>query len=73
MKMNSTKAVIDAFGGNKRFAEIIGATPQAVNNWRKAKTFPANTYIIITDLLDIADISVPDRLFAMRVSRRRRR
>jgi hypothetical protein len=44
-----------------------------VNNWRKAKTFPANTYIVITDLLDIADISVPDRLFAMRVSRRRRR
>lgn len=73
MKMSSTRRVIDAFGGNKKFAEVVGTTPQAVNNWRKANTFPANTYVIITTLLDTAEIAVPDSLFSMRVWRPRRR
>jgi hypothetical protein len=65
-RLTSTAQVIDAFGGNKRFAEIARTTPQAVNNWRKAKTFPASTYLIIRAALEIAGLSVPDSLWAMR-------
>jgi hypothetical protein len=73
MKFNSTGAVIDAFGGNKKFAVVARATPQAVNNWRKNKTFPANVYVLLQTEADIAGMVIPDSLFAMRLSRRRKR
>lgn len=32
--LQTTDEVIDALGGNERFAEIVGTTPNAVRNWR---------------------------------------
>jgi DNA-binding transcriptional regulator YiaG len=64
--------VIGAFGGRKKFAELLETTPQAVDNWRRGKRFPANTYVQINILVDAAGDSVPDSLFAMRRRRSRR-
>jgi len=72
-RLTSTAQVIDAFGGNKKFAEVALTTPQAVNNWRRDKAFPANTYLIIREALDVAGLSVPDSLFMMRTRRKQTR
>jgi hypothetical protein len=71
-RLTSTAQVIDAFGGNKKFAEVALTTPQAVNNWRRDKAFPANTYLIICEALDVAGLSAPDSLWSMRRRVRRR-
>ncbi|MET0708354.1 MAG: hypothetical protein ABWY64_26530 [Tardiphaga sp.] len=73
MNLKTTKGVIAACGGNKKFAALLedGTTPQAVNNWAKSK-FPANRYILITSLCDIAGVRISDSLFAMRTRKRRR-
>lgn len=68
-KLLSTRAVIDAFGGNKKFADAMrdGTTQQAVNNWGKPKAkFPANRYITINIICDVAKVFVVDSMFAMR-------
>jgi hypothetical protein len=44
-----------------------------VNNWRRDKAFPANTYLIICEALDVAGLSVPDSLFMMRTRRKQTR
>lgn len=72
MRLKTTEDVIDAMGGNKEFAAAIGATPQAVNNWRRGKTFPANQYVIITEVLLAAKIIVPNSLFAMKRRKKRK-
>jgi len=43
-----------------------------VNNWRRDKAFPANTYLIICEALDVAGLSAPDSLWSMRRRVRRR-
>jgi hypothetical protein len=73
VKLHTTRAVIDAFGGNKRFADAMrdGSTPQAVNNWGKPKArFPANRYPTITEMLDVAGISISNDLYTFRKRRR---
>lgn len=74
MKLSTTKGVIKACGGNKKFAALLedGTTPQAVNNWARGK-FPANRYISITEMCDIAGVRISDSLFAMRSRTRKRR
>jgi hypothetical protein len=74
VRLKTARQVIKAFGGSKRFADALGdgTTPQAVNNWAKAK-FPANRYVIINQLVDITDIRISDSLFAMRQRRRAKR
>lgn len=71
-RFTTTKQVIAAFGGSKKFAEKMRTTPQAVNNWRRGK-FPASIYLILLAEADIAGIVVPDNLFTMRTRVRKRR
>jgi hypothetical protein len=71
-KLMTARQVISAFGGRKEFARLLETTPQAVDNWRRARRFPANTYVMINMLVDAAGNSVPDSLFAMRRRRSRR-
>ena len=73
--LKSVRSVVEALGGRKKFAKTLRTSPQAVDNWRRAKAFPASTYLILRAELDIAGLSAPDRLWAMRrpiVKRRRR-
>ena len=76
-KLTTVKAVIQAFGGTKRLAKVMQTTPQAVDNWRRAKLFPANTYVMLQTELYLAGMRrPPDELWAMKrhkTARRRRR
>lgn len=74
MKFNSAREVIDHYGGNEKFAEALraGISRQAVNNWYRDDIFPANSYVLITGVLDEAGISIPDSAYAMRTRKKRR-
>lgn len=74
MKLNTAREVIDHYGGNEKFAEELraGITRQAVNNWYRDDKFPANSYVLITGVLDEAGISVPDSAYTMRTRKKRR-
>ena len=74
MKATTVKQLIDAFGGRKKFAEVADTSPQNVDIWRnKTKRLPANSYVMLHIEMDIADISAPDSLWAMRTKRRKRK
>ena len=75
-RLNTVSKVIEAFGGRRPFATVMMTTPQAVDNWRRANAFPANTYFMLRVHSYANELIVPDHLFAMRQSRtkiRRRR
>ena len=74
MKLNSAREVIDHYGGNEKFAEALraGYTRQAVNNWYRDNIFPANSFVLITEVLDTAGLSVPNSAYAMRSRKKRR-
>lgn len=76
-RLTSVTAIIKAFGGRRKFAKVMQTSPQAVDNWRRAKLFPANTYVMLQTELYIAGMRrPPDELWAMkrhRMTRRRRR
>ena len=74
MKFNSAREVIDHYGGNEKFAAALraGYTRQAVNNWYRDNKFPANSFVLITEVLDIAGITVLNSAYAMRSRKKRR-
>ena len=72
MKVATVKQLIGAFGGRKRFAEVADTSPQNVDIWRREKRLPANSWVILHTEMDIAGISAPDSLWAMRTKRKRR-
>jgi hypothetical protein len=61
----STIAVIDALGGSAAVAQLTGRQQNSVGNWRKTKTFPANTYKKMTIALKAKRRSAPDWLWGM--------
>lgn len=72
MKFKSARQLIDYYGGNQKFAEAMrdGTTKQSVNNWYNDDKFPANAYVNITIMCDLAGHSIPDSAYAMRKKRR---
>jgi hypothetical protein len=72
VKFTSARQLIDHYGGNQKFAAALhdGTTRQAVNNWYVVNKFPANAYVNITIMCDLAGISIPDSCYAMRKKRR---
>ena len=55
-------AVVDALGGTKAVANLIGRTDPAVSNWRKAGKFPAYTYQPLKSHLVSIGKDAPDSL-----------
>ena len=73
-RLTSVAAVIKAFGGRKNFAKIMQASPQSVDNWRRAKIFPANTYVMLQTEIYLAGFrSAPPQLWAMKQHRTARK
>ena len=73
MKAVTIKQLIDAFGGREKFAEVADTSLQNVDHWRREKRLPANSWVMLHIEMDVADISAPDSLWAMRTKTRRRR
>ena len=70
--LTSTRLVIDALGGNRPVAELLGTTHKAVSNWRRSK-FPANTYVVLQLHLLGMDIHAPTWLWAMKTGKRKQK
>jgi hypothetical protein len=66
--LTSTERVIEALGGNVPVAEITASKPNAVSNWRNFKTFPANTYVALTDALLAKGKTAPASLWGMKAA-----
>ena len=64
--LSTTSAVMDALGGNLAVAEITGSKSKAVWNWRVAETFPANTYVALTEALLAKGKTAPASLWGMK-------
>jgi len=65
-ELTTTTEVMDALGGNAAVAEITNSTPKAAWNWRGFETFPANTYLAMTQALAERGFSAPPSLWGMR-------
>lgn len=68
-ELRTADEVIEALGGTKAVADLLGRTDPAVSNWRKAGQFPAHTYILIKGKLEGIGCSAPDSLWAMSIER----
>jgi len=66
--LTTTTAVMDALGGNLAVAEITSSKPKAVSNWRRASTFPSNTYLALTEALLAKGKTAPASLWGMRAA-----
>lgn len=65
--LETAAQVMEALGGNQGVAELTGAKPSAISMWRKAESFPANTYITMTKALRAVGKSAPDSLWRMKL------
>ncbi|MCJ2086508.1 helix-turn-helix domain-containing protein [Methylobacterium sp. E-005] len=57
--------VIDALGGTAELAKALGRKMTVISNWRTGGAFPANTYLVLTDLLQKVDSRAPAHLWNM--------
>lgn len=64
--LESTADVMDALGGNPAVQVITASKPSRVANWRVAKTFPSNTYVVMTEALRAIGKTAPASLWGMR-------
>lgn len=64
-RIETATEIIDRLGGNPAVAEIVGAKPKAVSNWRKSNGFPARTYLAITTALREHNAEAPPSLWGM--------
>ncbi len=63
--LTSTVSVFDALGGTQAVADLTGRTYKAAFNWRSFKTFPSDTYLVLTTALREAGHTAPDSLWGM--------
>jgi hypothetical protein len=59
--------VWDALGEHQGIAGLTGAKASTVSMWKSAGSFPANTYIILTDALRAIGKTAPDSFWRMKV------
>lgn len=64
--LTTTEAVINALGGNRPVAELLGVSGPAVSNWRAFGQFPADTYVAIQDILSKRRLKADPTLWPMR-------
>lgn len=64
--LDTFSEVMDALGGNQGVGELTGAKPSTLSMWRKANSFPSNTYVVITDALHAIGKTAPASLWGMK-------
>lgn len=67
-ELSSVNDIVEALGGTKKVAELIGRTDPAISNWRKLGCFPASTYLVIKGELEKKNKTAPDSLWSMKVA-----
>lgn len=65
-QLSTTREVMDALGGTSAVAKLTGRTYSAAFNWLILKTFPANTYVALTDALAEKGKTAPASLWGMK-------
>lgn len=63
--LETVDAVIDALGGTAAVARLVGRPAQAVSNWRKRGSMPAETFLVFDDALRARDLEAPSSLWGM--------
>jgi hypothetical protein len=57
--LTSTNEVIDALGGTRLAAQLMGYVQTAASNWRHRDHFPPNTYLAMTQALAAQGLNAP--------------
>lgn len=65
--LETTDRVVEALGGSRQVAELTGSKLSAVSNWRKFKTFPSNTYLVMSQALQQCGKTAPASLWGQKV------
>ena len=65
-KLTTTRAVITALGGLKAVAELTSADYNAAWNWTAFKTFPSDTFDVMTKALTAKGHTAPPSLWRQR-------
>ena len=68
--LRTVPEVIAALGGTEHVAKTVGASYNAVSNWRTRGVFPAHTYLILSEMLRRRGVRAQDKLWAMTPVRR---
>ena len=58
--------VIDALGGTAATARLVGRKDQHVSNWRASGRLPADTFLIIAELLKEKNATAPPSVWGIR-------
>lgn len=66
-KLETFAEVWAALGGNSGVAELMQAKPSRLSMWKKAGSFPPNTYSTMIDALRQRGKTAPDSLWRMKV------
>ena len=54
---------IDALGGNKAVADLLGIGSSAVSNWRARGAFPPRLFIRLSAAANKCGVSISEKLF----------
>jgi secreted protein with Ig-like and vWFA domain len=65
MELRTTREVVDALGGIQAVADLTGRNYDAASNWPRFKTFPADTYLVMTRALTEQGKTAPASLWRM--------
>jgi hypothetical protein len=61
--INTTAALIDAFGGNSELAQLAGVGRSAVSNWRRFGCIPPRLYLRLAQAGRARGIEIDPGLF----------
>lgn len=64
-RLTTAGEVMEALGGVSEVARLTRRTYKAAFQWRYLPTFPANTYIVMTEALGQRGLSAPPSLWGM--------
>ena len=63
--LQTTSDVMDALGGTAAVARLTDRSTHCASNWRRFKTFPANTFVTMRTALHERGLTAPDSLWGM--------
>lgn len=65
-ELSSAEQVIGALGGIQGLMDLTGRKYSAVHHWRSCGSFPASTYLLLTDELQRRGLTANPSLWRMR-------
>jgi hypothetical protein len=65
-KLETFSEVWDALGGRQGLSGLTGAKTNTLSMWKKAESFPSNTYVVMTDSLRAIGKTAPASLWGMK-------